>query len=76
MVKKRLVAVRDLAKIKAVSDPQISPDGKRVAFVHTTMDFEKDAYVNDIWLADTATGKSEPFTQGRGKDKNPSASTT
>jgi dipeptidyl aminopeptidase/acylaminoacyl peptidase len=71
MVKKRLVEVRDLAKIRAVSDPQISPDGRRVAFVHTTVDFEKDTYINDVWLADPATGKSEPFTQGRGKDKNP-----
>ena len=36
------VDIMDLAKIKAVSAPQISPDGCRAVFVHTVMDFEKD----------------------------------
>ena len=71
MTRKRNVEVRDLMRIRMVSDPQISPDGSRVAFVHTAIDHDKDEYVSDIWLADIETGRATQFTSGRGKDKNP-----
>ncbi|RLI07473.1 hypothetical protein DRO42_08030, partial [Candidatus Bathyarchaeota archaeon] len=71
MARKRNVEVRDLMRIRMVSDPQISPDGSRVAFVHTVIDYDKDEYVSDIWLADLGTGRTAQFTSGRGKDKNP-----
>jgi len=45
------VEIMDLAKIRAVSSPQISPDGGSAAFVHTMMDFEKDEYLGDLWIA-------------------------
>jgi dipeptidyl aminopeptidase/acylaminoacyl peptidase len=68
---KRKIEVKDLFGLSIVSDPQISPDGGRVAFVHTRMDYEKDEYVNDIWMADVEGGKPYQFTSGRGKDKHP-----
>jgi dipeptidyl aminopeptidase/acylaminoacyl peptidase len=71
MARKRNVEVRDLMRIRMVSDPQISPDGRRVAFVHTSIDYKKDEYVSDLWLADLETGRVDQFTSGRGKDKNP-----
>lgn len=71
MARKRNVEVRDLMRIRMVSDPQISPDGRQVAFVHTSIDYKKDEYVSNLWLADLETGRVDQFTSGRGKDKNP-----
>ncbi len=65
------VEIMDLAKIKAVSSPRISPDGGRAVFVHTVMDFEEDEYMGDLWLADLDTGEARQFTSGRRKDGNP-----
>ena len=42
----------DLALITSVSDPQIHPDGHRVAFVVTTMDLDEDRYGAALWLWD------------------------
>lgn len=41
MVRKRNIEVRDLMRIRMVSDQQISPDGSRVAFVHIAIDYDK-----------------------------------
>ena len=72
MADKRSVEIRDLGEYVAVSAPRISPDGKKVIFVHTKMDFEEDTYHNNLWMSDLETKKTYQFTSGRGKDKNPS----
>ena len=66
------VEILDLGEIQAVSTPRISPDGKKIVFVHTVMDFEEDTYKNNLWMVDTDKGKPYQFTSGRDKDKNPS----
>lgn len=71
MVRKRNIEVKDLMRIRIISDPQISPDGSRIAFVHTKMDYDKDEYRSDLWMVDTEKGQASQFTSGRGKDKNP-----
>ena len=71
MTRKKDMEIRDLFDLKIVSDPQISPDGSRVAFVQTKMDYDKDQYISDIWMAEVETGEVYQFTNGRGKDKNP-----
>jgi len=35
-----------------VGDPEISPDGRRTAFVKTTVDAKRDDYDSDLWLID------------------------
>ncbi|MBS1507917.1 MAG: S9 family peptidase [Bacteroidetes bacterium] len=40
----------DVYKIKSVSDPQLSPDGKWVAYVLSTPDSAKDKSDADIWM--------------------------
>ena len=35
-----------------VSDPQISADGRRVAFLKSTVEASRDDYASDIWLID------------------------
>jgi dipeptidyl aminopeptidase/acylaminoacyl peptidase len=61
----------DLTRIRFVSDPRISPDGRRVAFVVTTLSEEKDEYLSNIWLVDTEGGTPRRFTAGPGRDTAP-----
>ncbi len=69
---KRPITIDDLFKIKLLGDPQIAPDGKTIAFVQTTTDFEKDKYVSHIWLAPSdASAPPTQFTFGAGKDRAP-----
>src|SRR5574341_1278174 len=69
---KRPITVDDLFKIKLLGDPQVSPDGKTIAFVRTETDFEKDKYHSHIWLV-PSEGKKPPtqFTFGAGRDRAP-----
>src|SRR5438874_6190492 len=48
---KRPIALDDLAKFRAVGDPQVSPDGKWVAYTVETVDVEKDKRDTDVWMA-------------------------
>jgi dipeptidyl aminopeptidase/acylaminoacyl peptidase len=48
--------VDDMLKLDRVSDPQLSPDGTRVAFVVTEIDLENDARNNDIWIVPVSGG--------------------
>lgn len=54
--------------IAAPSDPVVSPDGTKIAYVVTTIDVEGDRYVRDIWLM--ADGEHRRFTTG-GSDASP-----
>ena len=69
---KHPITIDDLFKIKLVSDPQISPDGKTVAFVLTTPDLEGDKYTTHIWLVPSdGSAPARQFTFGEGKDRSP-----
>jgi len=67
----RKVRIEDLRRFVFISDPQISPDGSRVAFVHTKIDYSKNSYVKHIWMWDRESGKAEQFTHGSGRDSYP-----
>ena len=47
---KRALAADDINRVRAVSDPQASPDGKWVAYVVGTQDAEKDKRDSDVWM--------------------------
>ncbi len=47
---KRQITLDDMAKIKSVGDPQVSPDGKWVAYTVGTVDVEKDKRDTDVWM--------------------------
>ena len=68
---KRKIKIEDLRDIKFVSDPQINPDGSKIAFVLSTIDYEEDTYRRHIWLVDTETGEPRQFTYGPGADTYP-----
>ncbi len=57
--------IDDLMSLKSVGGPRISPDGTRVAYTVTETDFDQDAYVSQIWLADVGTGRATQLTRGK-----------
>ncbi len=60
----------DLYRLRLASDPQISPDGERVAFVVTTTDREADENRSNIWVARAGSAEPEQITRGD-KDSYP-----
>jgi Tol biopolymer transport system component len=55
----------DLFNLKAVNDPQISPDGSLIAYVETMMDRNTNKYKSRIWIVSTSgEGDPQPLTSG------------
>ncbi len=52
----------DLFDLSIAADPQISPDGRRIAYVRKSNDIMTDRARSSIWLIDTATGSEIPIT--------------
>lgn len=50
----------DYYRLTVVSDPELAPDGRRIAFVVTTVVEDKDRRHNEIWMA-SADGSAAPF---------------
>jgi len=67
---KRLIAEADLFRFVWVADPQISPDGKQVAFVRVSVNKKKDGYDTGVWIA-PADGSEPPRAFTSGQDSNP-----
>ena len=67
----RPIEIEDLARIRYVGDPQISPDGQRVAYVVTEVDLEGKRYRSAIWLATVDDGERTRFSAGAARDTAP-----
>jgi len=67
----RVPTIDDLLTIKSVGGTQISPDGKWVAYTVGYGDFKQDAFINQIWLAPTDSGKPFQLTRGEKSSTNP-----
>jgi dipeptidyl aminopeptidase/acylaminoacyl peptidase len=48
--------VEEMLKLKRLSDPQLSPDGTRIAFVLTDVNLEQNTRNNDIWVVPAGGG--------------------
>jgi dipeptidyl aminopeptidase/acylaminoacyl peptidase len=68
---RRAMTPQDITRIRFLSDPQLSPDGRRVAFIVTTLSEDQDEYLSNIWLVDTAGGAPRRFTTGPKRDTAP-----
>lgn len=60
----RLLDVVDYSKFVSVSDPRLSPQGDKIAFVVTRVDETADEYTSSIWVVDLE-GNALLFTQGK-----------
>ncbi len=61
----------DLFNLEVATDPQISPDGRTVAYVRKSNDIMTDKARSTIWLADVATGQQRPLLAGPGSYSSP-----
>ncbi|HEX6777574.1 MAG TPA: hypothetical protein VF099_05185 [Ktedonobacterales bacterium] len=69
----RGITAEDLYRWKWVSDPQISPDGKHIAYALKTVDQEAGEYRSAIWVVPTegTIGEARRFTFGPKSDRSP-----
>src|ERR1043166_6602688 len=71
MAQSRVPTVDGLLTLKSIGATQISPDGKWVAYTVSYGDFKQDAFVTQIWLANSDTGTSFQLTRGDKSSTNP-----
>ena len=67
---KHAISFDDLIKMHRISEPQICPDGKWVAYTVSTPDLDSNRGVSNIWIVSTAGGASAQLTQS-GHDSSP-----
>src|SRR5690348_4607989 len=61
----------DLMKIQRISDPQVSPDGKWIAYVVSTPNIDANKMVSHIWRLPFAGGEPGQLTRGDASDSRP-----
>jgi len=68
---RQVPTVDDLLTVKSVGGAQISPDGKWIAYTTSYGDFKQDAFITQIWLVASDSGKSFQLTRGEKSSTNP-----
>src|SRR5881397_3181370 len=70
-VARRPLKLDDVARLREVRDPQISPDGQWVAYVVSTVDVKEDKTDSHVWEV-SFDGKSErQMTRGPESESSP-----
>ena len=72
---KRPFTIEDLYRLKSVSDPRISPDGERIAFVVTGYDLPRGKSQTDIYLVGPGGRDLRRLTRGKSVEHHPRWST-
>ena len=67
----RAFTFEDILALQNVGDPQISPDGKWIAYVVTVTDMKANATNSDIWLVSTSGGAPRQLTRSPKADGSP-----
>ena len=68
---RRPIALEDFARLRDVSDPQLSPDGRWVAYVVQTTDVAADKRLRHLWLASTDGRENRALTSGDASESLP-----
>ena len=56
----------DLFNLEWAGDPQISPDGRTIAYTRHSNDIMTDHARSAIWLVDVSSGQHRPLLAGSG----------
>jgi dipeptidyl aminopeptidase/acylaminoacyl peptidase len=65
--------VEDLVRLKRISDPQLSPEGRQVAFVQRETDLDANKGRTSLWLLDLTPGTAQArrLTDVKANDSSP-----
>ncbi len=63
--------VNDLLNVKRIGDPQLSPDGKTVAYTVGVLNKETNKIVNHIWTMNSDGTKQKQITSGTSSNASP-----
>ncbi len=63
--------VDQILSLKRVGSPEISPDGRRVAYTVRDTNWDDNSYDTQIWIADVTTGASRQLTQSKKSSQSP-----
>src|SRR3989442_2812969 len=69
--RRRVPTIDDLLTVKSAGGAQISPDGKWIAYTVNSGDFKQDAFITQIWLVASDSGKSLQLTRGEKSSTTP-----
>jgi len=69
--KSDVLTVDSFVRMVKCTDPQIAPDGKKVAFVASVPDIDANRSDTDIWLVSINGGEPLRLTSGEGADYHP-----
>src|SRR5688572_21738073 len=67
----RSYTVDDLLKVRRVNDPQLSPDGRHVAFTVGDVNFADNRVVNQIYVVSVNGGELKQLTNGKTSSSAP-----
>lgn len=65
------IAFDDFIRVQRVTDPQLSPDGSRIAFVVTVMDKAANRGLSDLWIVPAKGGEPRRLTSSPASDTTP-----
>ena len=63
--------IEDLLKVRRVGDPQVSPDGRLVAFTIGDVNFDANRIVTQIYVVPSAGGEMKQLTSGDRSSTSP-----
>lgn len=67
---KRAITFRDMIALHRVSEPQVAPDGRWIAFTVATPDLQANRLSSDVWIV-SADGRSSRQVTRDGSDERP-----
>ena len=68
---RRLITVADLAALREVSEPRISPDGEWVTYTVAAVDSAQDKKISHLWVTSWDGRESRQLTFSRDGEENP-----
>src|SRR5262245_36825655 len=64
-------SVDQILSLKRAGSPEISPDGRSVAYTVRETNWDDNAYETEIWLADAVSGATRQLTNAKKSSRAP-----